>query len=222
MNAKHARHSKGVKVITLVLAFVLVIGASISGTLAWLTAKTGEVKNTFTSAELFGSEGGLTLTEQKASANSDGTYTLTSETTTNGNAYNILPGVDIPKDPMVSVTNLEESAYLYIKVTENLPSGLTYEIDSRYWAVLDNTNYPGIYVYKGASAANNVISASDSNMKTFTAPILAGNKITVAGTYDGTSDDLSLAFEAYMVQATGNGTNAATAWTNTYGAPSGS
>ena len=219
MSEKFAKRSRGFKAMTLVLAFVLVIGASVAGTLAWLTAKTETVTNTFTSAELFANPAtDFTLWEHEATdADGDGAYTLDNTKEVKANTYDILPGVDIPKDPTVDVVNLEEHAYLYIKVTGTLPTGLSYTIDSENWEALNETDYPGVYVYKGTNAdsTSKVIKATDTSKKTFTATILADNKITVASSYNGTADTgITLSFEAYMVQATGNGATAAEAWSN--------
>ena len=214
--SKSLRRSKGFKVMTLVLAFVLVIGASVAGTLAWLTAQTATVTNTFTSAELFSENGSFTLWEHKAEDNDgDGVYTLDSSTKVTSNSYNILPGVNIPKNPTVDVEGLEEHAYLYIKVTSTLPTGLSYSIDSTNWTAL--TGYNGVYVYTGENAEDEIVKATNAAPKTFTATILTDNWIEVAGDYSGTDDDIKLSFDAYMVQATGNGDSAAAAWGNTYG-----
>lgn len=237
MSKKFENRSKGFKLLTLALAFVLVIGASVAGTLAWLSAKTGTVTNTFTSAELFDTDdeenpGSFTLWEHKvADVDNDGVYEWVKTDgesvikvdnremadEVNGNSYNILPGVNIPKDPTVDVVNLEGHAYLYIKVTNNLTDGLSCTIDSDNWTVLDSTKYPGVYVYSGSQAENCVIKATSSEMKTFTVGILENNQITVAGDYSSSASEITLAFEAYMVQATGNGSSAADAWANTYG-----
>ena len=216
MSKNFAGRSKGFKVMTLVLAVVLVIGASVAGTLAWLTAQTETVTNTFTSAELFGDNGSFTLWEHKAKDDDgDGVYMLDDSTEVTSNSYSILPGVNIPKDPTVDVVGLEEHAYLYIKVTSTLPEGLTYSIDSENWTAL--SGYDGVYVYSGSNAENNIVKATNAAPKTFTATILTDNQIVVADSYSGTSDDIKLSFDAYMVQATGNGDSAAAAWANTYG-----
>lgn len=236
MNGKFVRRSTGVRVLTLVLALVLVVGASVAGTLAWLTAETDEVVNTFTSAELFdATTGSFTLWEHRvADVDEDGQYEWakvendafvkveqTKADKVTENSYDILPGVDIPKDPTVDVVNLEEHAYLYIEVAGTLPDGLSYSIDTNNWQEL--TGYDGVYVFKGNYAkdkavTNNVIPATDTSKVSFTANILAGNTITVFKEYNGTADTgLTLTFNAYMVQATGNGTSAAEAWGNTYG-----
>ena len=216
MSKNFARRSKGFKVMSLVLAFVLVVGASVAGTLAWLTAQTATVTNTFTSAELFSDDGSFTLWEHKAKDDDgDGVYTLDNSTEVTSNSYNILPGVNIPKNPTVDVVGLEEHAYLYIKVTSTLPTGLTYSIDSANWTAL--SGYDGVYVYSGSNAENNIVKATNAAPETFTATILTDNQIVVADSYSGTSDDIKLSFDAYMVQATGNGDSAAAAWANTYG-----
>ena len=205
---------KNYKALSIVLAIALVMVCTIGGTLAWLTAKTGTVTNTFTSAELFANPSEqFTLWENiAADEDKDGIYTLTSEKGF-ANTYDVLPGVDIPKNPTVTVVDLEEHAYLYVEVTGSLPTGMSFEIDD-HWTSLGN----GIYVYEGTSPTDFVIKAHDGGKVTFDANILKDNTIKVKSNYSGTSDDMSLAFQAYMVQATGNGANAAEAWANTYGA----
>ena len=214
------KHNTLTKVLSLVLALILVVGASVAGTLAWLTAKTEKVTNTFASAELFDDpDANFTLWEhQVTDADADGRYDLATTTTTTGNAYIVLPGVSIPKDPTVDVKNLEGNAYLYIEVTSsNLPTGLSYEIGTD-WTALDAAKYPNVYVYIGEKAnAAKVIEATESAKETFTVNILKDNQVVVADNYSGTADNISLAFQAYMVQATGNGADAAAAWANTYG-----
>lgn len=220
---KHANrkdHAGAKRGLVLALSFVLVICATIGGTLAWLQAKTEKVTNTFTSAELFADPTTqFTLWEHKAEdTDQDGAYTLGEEEVT-GNTYDILPGVDIPKDPTVDVVELEENAYLYIKVTGlSMTTGLTATVDATNWTAL--TGYEGVYVYTGSDAdsTTQIIKATDTAKKTFTATILTNNKIVVENSYSGIADDITLSFEAYMVQATGNGENAAAAWANTYGA----
>lgn len=216
MNGKYVRRSTGVRVLTLVLAFVLVMGASVAGTLAWLTAETDEVINTFTSAKLFETpKTEFTLWEHEASdTDKDGEYTLstTAKATDGKNDYNILPGVSIPKDPTVTIVNLLEDGYLFVKVKENtLPEGLTWEMDT-CWSEVDD----GVYAY------NDVIKAFAANADAMNVNIIKDNTITVENDYEpaqGATEPYKLSFEAYMVQATGNGTSAAEAWENAYGEP---
>ena len=212
------------KALMLATVFVLVIGVSVAGTLAWLSAQSETVTNTFTSAELFADPSAqFTLWEHQATDDDkDGRYTLTAEEVT-VNTYDILPGINIPKDPTVDVVELEENAYLYIKVTDTLPEGLSYSIDAGNWEPLTGT--ADVWVYKGTHADDNVIKASGDSEKTFMVNILTQTAdavygdyaITVPSGYTGAAAEGTLSFSAYMVQATGNGTNAAEAWANTYG-----
>lgn len=214
---KRGNHSKSgfPKALVLVMAMVLLVGAAIGGTVAWLTAQTPAVTNTFTSGKLFvNPETQFTLLESKAEQNEDGTYTLDPDNKVTENAYSILPGVDIPKDPTITVTDLAESAYLYVKVTDTLVDGLTYAMDSAWTQIAEGSD---VWVYE--KDGSNVITASNSSKVSFTANILADTKIEVADDYSGADNAGSLIFQAYMVQATGNGSDAATAWANTYGTP---
>lgn len=88
------RRGISTKALVALLAFVLVIGCSLGGTLAWLTDKTNAVTNTFTVGDI-----NITLTETERE-------------------YKILPGVNIPKDPKVSVEANSEACWLFVKVEE--------------------------------------------------------------------------------------------------------
>ena len=192
-------------IILLVLAFVLVIGASVGGTLAWLTAQTPAVTNTFTSAALLSSTGSFTLWESEAEEQTDGSYKLLNTKAQEGNTYNILPGVDIPKDPTVTIDDLQENAYLYIVVDNKLTSGLTFSYATG-WSLLDG--YTNVYVY--TANGSNVIKPGDYEVK-----IIENDTITVPANYSATGDG-SLTFTAYLAQATGNGANAVKAWENSF------
>lgn len=89
------RRGISTKALVALLAFVLVIGCSLGGTLAWLTDKTDAVTNTFTVGDI-----NITL----------------DETTKD---YKILPGVDIPKDPKVTVLKDSEACWLFVKVEKS-------------------------------------------------------------------------------------------------------
>ncbi|MDU5106874.1 SipW-dependent-type signal peptide-containing protein [Clostridium sp.] len=94
------------KRISLVMALILVLTCVIGGTLAWLTDKTAEVKNTFTVGDINIALG---------------------ETTTD---YKMVPGNPIAKDPKVTVVKNSEDCWLFVKVDESTNFGdfMTYEI----------------------------------------------------------------------------------------------
>lgn len=207
-SGRHAGRRSVRQVLVLVLAFVLVIGAAVGGTLAWLTAQTDEVKNTFTSATLFANPtSDFTLWENEATDDDgDGLFVLSDTVADDGkNDYDILPGVDIPKNPTITIDDLQENAYLYIKVEGTLPTGLGYELDSCWTPVV---GYAGVFVYTDDNNSH-VIKPGD-----LTVGIIEDNTITVPSTYsvpEGSDGEGTLTFTAYMTQATGQ-SDVAVAW----------
>lgn len=99
-NRKFAKR-KGIatKTMFMILAVVLIVGISVGGTLAWLTATTGPVTNTFTVGDI-----DITLTETGA--------------TDNAKNYTFVPGDKLAKDPTVTVVAGSESCYLFVKVVD--------------------------------------------------------------------------------------------------------
>lgn len=101
-NGKYSK-STGYKSMALLLAMVLLVGCAIGGTLAWLTDKTDEVKNTFTTSNI-----DIELTE---------TGTTKDDTTGNETRnYKMVPGWTLSKDPKVTVKAGSEDCYLFVKV----------------------------------------------------------------------------------------------------------
>ncbi len=112
--------------IALVLAvFALMLG-SVFGTLAWLTAKSGPVTNTFTTSD-------ITVTLQE----------------TTGDTYKMVPGCEIGKDPKVTVATGSEPCYLFVQLekSSNFDTYLTYETADRWKRLEDEegTSVSGVY-----------------------------------------------------------------------------
>lgn len=107
--------------LVVVLTLVLVIGCSVGATLAWLTASSGPVTNTFTTSNIE-----ITLTE------------------TTGAEYKMVPGYTIRKDPKVTVTAGSEVCYLFVKLEEsdNFDYYLSYEMADGWTAL---TGVSGVY-----------------------------------------------------------------------------
>lgn len=119
------------KTIALLLACSLAVGAAVGGTLAWLTAKTDEVVNTFTSSDI-----NITLTETKPT----------------GKTAKMIPGWTIEKDPKVTVEAGSEACYIFVKIEKsaNYDTYLeNYEVDPE-WKQLKNgdTDVAGVYYQK--------------------------------------------------------------------------
>lgn len=182
------RKKKGVstKVFLSLLALVLVVGCAVGGTIAWLTAKTDPVVNTFTYGKI-----NIALTETKPE-NKQAT---------------IIPGVNISKDPKVTVKAGSEACWMFVKVVEGgtfVADRVTYSIADG-WTALDATNYPGVY-YREVNAVT-----ADTDFY-----VLKDNMVTVSeeltkAEVNGITTQPTLTFTAYAVQKDGIDT-AAEAW----------
>lgn len=120
------------KTLALVLALTLLVAGVVGGTLAWLTDRTAEVKNTFTVGDI-----NIGLTETTAD-------------------YKMVPGNTIAKDPTVTVKANSEACWLFVKVTEseNLDTFITYAIAEGWTELQDGVYYREV----PASAADQTFS----------------------------------------------------------------
>lgn len=164
------------------VAVVLVLCCAVGGTLAWLTDKTGPVKNTFTVGDI----------------NIDRT-----ETTKD---YKMVPGNTIAKDPKVTVKDGSEACWLFVKVEKstNFDSFMTYEMADGWTALPDVT---GVY-YREVAATT---AATDfSVLKDNSVLVKDGVTKTMLNGLDETTFP-TLTFTAYAVQKD-NVADAAAAW----------
>ena len=169
------------------LALVLVIGCAVGGTVAWLVSSTDPVVNTFTYGDI-----NITLGE------------------TTGNDYKIIPGVNIDKNPKVTVKKDSEACWLFVKVEEEgtfVANKVTYSIATG-WTQGDGTNIPANVYYREVGAVT-----ADTDFA-----VLKDNKVTVSENL--TKAEVSsitaenqpkLTFTAYAVQKDGIA-SAAAAW----------
>ena len=98
------------KALLLTLCAVLLVAASVLGTMAYLTS-TDTVTNTFTIGKVE-----IKLDEAKVNANGipeEGAARVTA------NSYKLMPGTTYTKDPTVTVLNGSDAAYVRMKVTFN-------------------------------------------------------------------------------------------------------
>lgn len=119
------------------LTLAAVIGsAAVTGTLAWYTAN-DEITNTFTVGNIE-----MTLTETKIGTENE----MTSE----DQQYKIVPGVDIKKDPTVTIQANSEDCYVFVQVLDSLTDvdGISIEAYGDKWELKDANSH--IYQYKFA------------------------------------------------------------------------
>ena len=188
------RRSVSSRTFIVMLALVLVIGCAVGGTVAWLVSTSQTVTNTFTYGDI--------------------NIELTEENPANRQAK-IIPGVDIAKDPKVTVKAGSEACWLFVKVEpKNWPDFkdadgnllVSYSVITGEggWTKLEGVD--NVY-YREVGAVT-----ADTDFE-----ILTNNKVTVSG--DLTKENVNsikgtqptLEFTAYAVQKDGIDT-AAAAW----------
>lgn len=103
------------KALLLTLCAVLLVAASVLGTMAYLTSS-AEVKNTFT-------VGKVEIKLDEAKVNADGIPEEGAARVT-ANSYKLMPGTTYTKDPTVTVKAGSEESYVRMKVTFNNASKL--------------------------------------------------------------------------------------------------
>ena len=150
----------------------------------------------------------FTLTESEAEPNTDGTYSLNTSKSVESNTYILMPGVDVPKDPKITIEGKTAvPAYLYVEVLEskNFPDEVTYTM-AEGWLPLEGV--PNVYYYEtpitGTPAA-------------LTISILKNNTLTVSDQLPRGSTG-TLSFHAYMAQQ-GKDQDAKTAFTTNFPTP---
>ena len=147
------------KTFVLLLALVLIAGAAVGGTLAWLTAKSDTVVNTFTTSDI----------------------TVKLEETT-GTSYKMVPGCELEKNPKAWVVAGSEDCYLFVKLDWANNTYTSGETTKNYldWAIAEGwTLVPGetnVY-YRIVTSAQ--MSSDDGGTNAY--PVLAGNTVTVSG-----------------------------------------
>ena len=126
------------KIVAFVLVFALALALGIGGTMAWLTAKTDAVVNTFTGGNIT-----LALKEYAGSEELD---------TEAEKQFKIVPGATNDKEPKLTVGKGSEKCYLYACVTNSvkLTDGTvvaTTNLDEKIWVPVATTGDKTVYRY---------------------------------------------------------------------------
>lgn len=167
------------RIILTAVAALLLVTMAVGGTVAWMQATTQEITNTFTESTIK-----VDLTE-----------------TDEDKEFQVIPGVDIAKDPKVTVTS-NIDCYVFVRVTEaNWNENLDWDINTGwneltgvtdvYWRKYDYKTTPEDnewYVLKGdATNANGVVTVK-------------GEELTVDEMNKITANNPTLKFETWVVQ----------------------
>lgn len=204
------------KALLLTFCAVLLVVASVLGTIAYLTSQ-DEVKNTFT-------VGQVAINLDEAKVNPDGTPVANADRV-KANSYKLLPGHTYTKDPTVTVRSGSESSYIKMTVTFTManeldaifaPDGADLTsifkgYDPANWIAKGNTKNTTAntrtyeFWYKDAVGAPTADVALDALFDSITVP----NDIT--GEQLATIQGMKITVNAYAIQADGFDT-AEAAW----------
>ena len=168
------------KVLLLVLCAALLVGATIAGTVAYLTSKTEVVNTTFTAGNVK-----ITLQEYVVDPQT-GVKDMTKTPVTKLENLEMVPGRVIQKNPFITVDSNSESCYLFVKIVNGLGEAVTID-GMEDWVSLGN----GYYRYKA------VVNAG-AKIDVFTSVTCAATGVDF-----GAIAEKSISITAYAVQSEG-------------------
>ena len=170
------------RTVALLMAAVLLFGAAVGGTLAYLTAKTDPLVNTFTKGNV-----AITLTETGA--------------TNNAQSFKMIPGTTITKDPKITVKASSEACYVFVKIDKSaqLDTYITYAVDTSEGKWKKLTSAENVW-YQEINGTAGVVT-TDTDL-----PILTNNQVAVKNVTAeqmALATDVTLTFTGYAVQKEG-------------------
>ena len=187
------------KALILTLCAVLLVAASVLGTMAYLTS-TASVENTFTVGSVAITLDETDVDNSTADANRD-----------QANSYKLMPGHTYTKDPIVHVDSTSENCYLFVKVANEITAiegetTVAAQMTAKGWVAVDGVT--GVYVYTQSNAP--AVVAGGSNVTVF-------DNFTISGTVDNatlaTYNNKTITVTAYAIQADGfEGKTASQIW----------
>lgn len=200
------------KIVALFLAAVMLVCTTVAATVAYLTAGTEYVKNTFT-------VGNVQIGLDEELVDQYGDTSNSSPTRTNSNSYTLVPGHDYLKDPTVYVRELSQPCWVFVKVVNGLANveaadgavkedGAPYapiekQMEANGWLPLDGEI--DVYYYE------EIIDAREDEVSkvVFGEFMIDGEAVFEDDSQNPTFEDVTI--DAYAVQADGFET-AADAW----------
>ena len=187
------------KALLLTLCAVLLVTASMLGTMAYLTS-TASVENTFTVGSVAITLDETDVDNSTADANRD-----------QANSYKLMPGHTYTKDPTIHVAAASEDCYLFVKVANEITAiegetTVAAQMTAKGWVAVDGVT--GVYVYTQSNAP--AVVAGGINVTVF-------DNFTISGTVDNatlaTYNNKTITVTAYAIQADGfEGKTASQIW----------
>lgn len=200
------KNNKLAKALLLVLCAILLVCASVVGTLAYLTAG-DEVTNTFT-------VGKVEISMDETDVDEHG-VAIVGAARNKENTYQLIPGRTYVKDPVVYVTAESETCYVFIKVQndivelEDSANTIEAQILANHWIAVPGET--GVYYQKVTE------DATDKELETFETFKIDINETNT--TLAAVNNSTAVVVTAYAIQAENvedvneaDDVNAKTAW----------
>ena len=191
------------KALLLTLCAVLLVAASVMGTIAYLTSHDAVV-NTFSVGSI-----SMSLDEQDVDNSTAG-----ENDRDKANAYHLLPGHTYVKDPIIHIDAASEDAWIFVKVENGISAyeaatadgytSIADQITANGWTALDGVT--GVY-YKEYTKGQN-----DKDLEVFAEFKVATNADEVDGWADIKPESTKINVTGYAVQMDRFENNPAGAW----------
>ncbi len=199
------------KALLLALCAVLLVAASVLGTMAYLTSQDA-VTNTFSVGSV-----AITLDEADVDDNdNDGNTTERDK----ANTYKLLPGHQYDKDPIVHVDADSEDCYLFVKVVDEIAviedaETVATQMAKNGWAAVDGVANTYVYIGTAEGASVPLAVSGGSDITVFETFKIKGS---VTNTELAKYKDKTITVTAYAVQMDGfEGKKAAEIWSTAFG-----
>ena len=159
------------RILLTAVAALLLVTMAVGGTIAWLQDTSAPVENTFKTSTV-----DVSITE------------------TTGNNYQVIPGVNITKDPVVTYTTNVDS-YVYVKMDKTAwNDDMTFEMADHWIDLPGYEDEVWYYVVDVNNDKNNVATSVTDELQ-----VIANDTITVPGTI-AFAAEAKLAFTPYICQ----------------------
>jgi predicted ribosomally synthesized peptide with SipW-like signal peptide len=214
------------KAVLLVLCAVLLVTATMLGTMAYLTDKDA-VTNTFTIGSVtLGDDSANEAGLDEAKVNEYG-VPVSPAVRVQENKYKLIPGQSYTKDPTVHVKNDSENCYIFVYVDNDIANieaatakgTIANQINANGWTALEGVaNVTGVYWKKWEQTGNtdgttDLVVFEDFKIDGDKAVTVAEGETVPAGKFDiSTFKNATITVTAYAIQSD-NFADAAAAWT---------
>ena len=191
------------------LCAILLVGASVAGTVAYLTSQS-EVVNTFTVGKVI-----ITLDERDVDNddNKEDNVTVDDVTRDKANKYKLIPGQRYEKDPVIHVDSTSESCWVFVKVINDIEkfevgTTISAQILANNWLPVDD--YDNVYYQVYDADQTN----PDTDLEVFQGFTLSDEAEDIDG-WNSIDENTKITVIGYAVQYDAFN-SAKDAWNNTF------